>query len=129
MVCEVGAAAFRLLSVRTSEPLREPAAVGTKLMGNWQNAPGASVPAAEEPLLISGQADAAPVLSVKFAVMLGLLPLDGIGKLNAALPTFSTVTVFGLSVLVAPTAVLAKVRLGGSAKSSSNARLFCVSAT
>jgi len=80
------------------------------------------LPAAEEPLLISGQADAAPVLSVKFAVMLGLLPLDGIGKLNAALPTFSTVTVFGLSVLVAPTAVLAKVRLGGSAKSSSNAR-------
>jgi len=87
-------------------------------MGNWQDAPAASVPAVDEPLLISGQAEAPLLFSVKFAETSGLLPDTGIGKLNAALPTFATVTVCGLSVLVEPTTVLAKLKLGGSAKSS-----------
>ncbi len=56
--------------------------------------------------------------------MLGLFPLPGIGKFSTALPMFSTVTVCGLSLLVEPGAVNAKFRLGGSAKSSFNARLL-----
>jgi hypothetical protein len=77
-------------------------------MGNWQDAPAASVPGSEEPALNTVQAEAPLSFSVKFAAMLGLFPVDGIGKFNAALPTFSTVTVCGLSVLVEPKAVLAK---------------------
>jgi hypothetical protein len=99
-----------------------PAAVGVKLMGSWQDAPAASVPVVEEALLRSGQAEAPLLLKEKFAAMLGLLPVDGIGKVNVALPMFSTVTVWGLSVLVEPTTVLAKLRLGGSAKSSFSTR-------
>ncbi len=59
--------------------------------------------------------------------MLGLIPLLGIGKFSAALPTFSIVTVCGLSLLVAPGTVNAKFRLGGSARSSFNIRLLYVS--
>ncbi len=55
--------------------------------------------------------------------MLGLFPLPGIGKFSAALPTFSIVTVCGLSLLVEPGAVNAKLRLGGSTRSSFNIRL------
>ena len=84
-------------------------------MGKEQDAPAASVPGAEEPLLSSGQAEAPLSFNVKFAAMLGLLPVDGIGKVNVALPLFSIVTVCGLSVLVEPTSVLAKVRLVVSA--------------
>ena len=50
--------------------------------------------------------------------MLGLFPLIGTGKLSAALPMFSTVTLCGLSLLVEPQGVAAKLRLGGSQKSS-----------
>jgi hypothetical protein len=100
------------VSVRV--PLRTPVTVGVKLMGNRQYASAASVPAVEEPEFSNGQAEEPLLFKVKFAVMLGLLPFDGIGKVNEALPTFSTVTVCGLSLLVEPTDVLAKVRLGGS---------------
>jgi len=116
MFCDAypGAAAFKLLSVRVRKALRAPVAPGTKLTGNRQDAPGASVPAVEDPLLTSRQSAEPPLLKVKFAPMLGLLPLDGTGKVNAALPTFSTVTVCGLSLLVEPTTVVANVRLGAS---------------
>src|ERR1700748_2548328 len=44
--------------------------------------------------------------------MVGLMPETG-GKLSTSLPMLESVTIFGLSVLVAPTLVLAKVMLGG----------------
>ena len=78
MLCVVlpGAVAFRLLSVRTSEPVRVPAVVGSKLIDNWQEAPAANVPAVGEFVPTSGQA-VAPLLSrVKFAAMLGLFPVE-----------------------------------------------------
>ena len=93
-------------------------------MGNWHDAPAASVAGSEDSLLSSGQSEEPLLLRVKFAAMLGLFPVDGIGKVNAALPAFSIVIVFGLSELVEPTAVLAKARLGGSAKSSFTTLLF-----
>jgi hypothetical protein len=89
-------------------------------MGNWQDEPAASVPYIQELPVTRGHAEAPLLFQVKFAPILGLLPVAGIGKFNAALPTFSRVIVCGLSVLVEPTAVLAKVRVGGSAKSSFN---------
>jgi hypothetical protein len=52
---------------------------------------------ADEPAVTIGQADALLLFKVQFAEMLGLFPLVGIGKVNAALPTFSTATVRGLS--------------------------------
>jgi hypothetical protein len=117
MPCEVypGAAALRFESVNTSDPLKLPAAVGAKLIENAQEAPAASVPGAEELLSTTGQELGALPARVKFVVMLGLLPVAGTGKDRSALPAFSSVTVCGLSVLVEPTGVLAKVRLGGSA--------------
>lgn len=42
----------------------------------------------------------------------------GSAKVSAALPSFATSTVCGLSVLVLPTFVVAKLRLEGSLKSS-----------
>jgi hypothetical protein len=131
MLCAVypGAVAFNALSVKTIEPLKAPATVGAKPMGSVQDWPAKSVPAVEEPALISGHAEARPLPSVKLAAMLGLFPLLGTGKFNAALPTFSIVTVCGLSLLVEPGAVNAKLRLGGSAKSSFSMRLLPVSTT
>ena len=56
--------------------------------------------------------------------MLGLLPeVDG-GMVNGILPMLDIVTVCGLSVLVAPTLVVAKLKLGGAAKSSFNTGLL-----
>jgi hypothetical protein len=73
--------------------------------------------------------DCAPVLpSVKFAEIAGLLPLLGTGRFRVAFPTFSTVIVCGLSLLVEPGVVLAKFKIGGSAKSSFNMRSFPASA-
>ena len=118
-----------MLSVRTSEPLKEPAAVGKKLIGSWQDSPGASVPGSEDPLLSNGQSKLPELFRVKFAEILGLFPLEGIGNVSAALPAFSTVIVRGLSGLAEPITVLEKVRLGGSAKSSFTTRLLAVSAT
>ena len=56
--------------------------------------------------------------SVKFELMLGLLPVDGISSERVAFPSFAKVTVKGLSGLVVPTAVSAKFSVGGSAKST-----------
>ena len=99
--------------------MRVPAVVGSKLIGNWQEAPAANVPAVGEFVPTSGQA-VAPLLSrVKFAAMLGLFPVEREGKFSVVLPTFETVTVCGLSLLVLPTWVEAKVRDGGLAKLNS----------
>ena len=84
-------------------------------MGRVQVLPTASVPGDEEVELTCGQAVPPLLFQVKLAAMLGSKPLEGTGRLSAALPTFSIVTVCGLSLLVAPTAVEAKLRLGASA--------------
>ena len=117
-----GAVALSVLSVSTIDPVKFPPAGAVKLMGNKQDCPAASVPTVEEPVMISGHADFRPLPKVKFVPMLGLFPLFGIGKFNVALPTFMTVTVRGLSLLVEPGAVNAKLTLGGSARSSFNTR-------
>jgi hypothetical protein len=95
-------------------------------MGNWQDAPAARDPA-EEPAAMIGHVVAPPPVIVKFVAMVGLLPGEGTGKVNGALPKFSTVMVCGLSGLVEPTGVEAKVRLGASARSSFKTRVFEVS--
>ena len=108
-----------MLSARTSEPVRVPAVVGSKLIGNWQEAPAANVPAVDEFVLTSGQA-VPPLLSrVKFAAMLGLFSVEREGKFSVVLPKFETVIVCGLSLLMLPTWVEAKVRDGGLAKFNS----------
>jgi hypothetical protein len=72
-----------------------------------------------ELLVLSGGQSEDPLLSkVKFDAMLGLFPILGTGKLSAAFPTFCTVTVMGLSLPVEPKLVAAKLRLGGSLKST-----------
>ena len=106
---------FKLSSVRTSEPLSEPTDTGVKPMGNSQEAPAASDPSVVEVELTTGQS---VVSLVKFGAMLGLLPAAGTGNVSVALPAFSTVTVCGLSPLVVPIGVEAKVKLGASTKSS-----------
>jgi hypothetical protein len=98
-------------------------------MDNRQDCPAASALAVEVPALTSGHEDAPLLFSVKFAGMSGLIPVLGTGKFSAALPAFSRVTVRGLSLLVEPMTVVAKLRLGGSAKSSSNPRLLPASRT
>jgi hypothetical protein len=123
-----GAAALSALSVNANVPLKVPAAWGVKLTGNRQDWPAASDPAVKDPALSSGQAFGPLALKLKFVEMLGLFPPLRIGKLSAALPAFSTVTVCGLSLLVEPGAVNAKLRLGGSAKSSFKTRLLPESA-
>ena len=50
---------------------------------------------------------------------LGFVPVAGIGKVNGALPMFENMTVCGLSLLVDPTLVEAKVRLGPARARSS----------
>ena len=98
-------------------------------MGKRQEAPAASVPAVDELVVKRGQADVTALSKTKLSEMLGLFPVVGTGKLRVALPSFSTVTVRGLSVLVAPTAVPENARLGISAKSSFFTALLPVSAT
>jgi hypothetical protein len=66
MVC-VALVAFRLLSVRTSEPLTVPLVVpvGAKLMGRVQLAPDASVADDELPVVSNGQAEPPLLFNVK----------------------------------------------------------------
>jgi len=87
-------------------------------MGIAQVAPAAKVPAVEDALETSGQADAPLLSSVKLVATLGLFPDAGTGKVSGALPAFSMVTVCGLSALVVPGGVLAKFRIGGLEKST-----------
>ena len=88
-----------------------PTDVGVKLIGKVQDAPTARVPAAGELLSINGQAIPPELFKVKFVEMLGLFPLDEMGKVSAVFPSFHSVTVCGLSLLAEPTFVVAKLRL------------------
>jgi hypothetical protein len=94
--------------------VRAPAAVGSKLIDNWQEAPAANAPAVDEVVLTSGQAVPPLLLSVKLVAMLGLSPAKGTGRLSAALPILESVIVCGLSLLVEPMFVELKVREGES---------------
>jgi hypothetical protein len=126
MVCEAyaGAVALRLVSVSTNVPLNAPTEAGAKLTDSVQEVPAASDPGADESLPATGQAPEAFAFREKFDPILGFWPEDGTGNVKTALPTFSTVTVCGLSVLIEPTAALAKVKMGGSAKSVMYTELF-----
>src|ERR1700677_1113628 len=112
---------FRLLSVNSTSPLKLPFMVGSKSNAMVQLVPPASSKAADELAVVCLQVEDGA--QSKLADTLGFSPVAGKGNMRAALPTFSTVTVIGLSVLVAPT-----VRLGGSANSSFNTKLLFQSA-
>jgi hypothetical protein len=90
-----------------------PSVVGLKSMAALQLAPAVRVYAVDELVLVCVQVEA--LSQPKFAATLGLYPVMGSGKVRVALPLLATVTVCGLSVLVEPTAVVAKVRVGGVA--------------
>ena len=113
-----------LLSVNVSDPLSRPAATGAKLIDRMQESPAASVAAACELEETRGHAFETVLLSVKPAAMLGLWPVEGIGKVRSPLPVFSSVTVFGLSLLARPTSVAAKFSVGGVAALTSRMRLL-----
>ena len=91
---------FRVLSVTTSDPLRLPEAVGIKLTGSVQDFSIGNVPAEPAVLATNGQAVPPLLFNVKFVVILGLFPLDGMGKFSVALPRFHRVTDCGLLLLV-----------------------------
>jgi hypothetical protein len=103
------------LSSSATVPVKVPDAGAVKLMGNWHDWPAAIDHPAAAPVLTSGQRFCPLLDSVKFPVTPGLLPLEGIAKLSGDVPMFSRVTVFGLSLLVDPGAVIANVMLGASA--------------
>ena len=119
---------FRLLSVRTRDPLTLPVEVGAKLIGKVHDAPIVSVPPDKEVFPIKGQAVAPLLVKIKLAEMLGLLPLDGIDNISGAFPSLYSVATCGLSELVAPIAVELKLKLGASARSLFNTRLLRESA-
>ena len=114
MLC-VAPLALRLLSVKINDPVSEPTLVGEKLMGSKQDAPPAKVPGEEALDGIRGQAEVTLLFNVNFVEMLGFFPAIGIGKVRAALPLLTSVTVCGLSLLVEPMFVGAKVSDGASA--------------
>lgn len=104
-----------MLSVTFSVPLVQPNAgdFGSKLMGSRHEPPAASEAGPEAPEGTSGQSAAVLLSSVKLGEISGLSPEAGTGKLSDAFPVFATVTVCGLSLLIAPLAVASNVRLGG----------------
>ena len=117
-------ATLRLLSVVTREPVMGPDTVGMKLTLSVQLAPAASDPGLK---VSCGQVELG--LRLKLAEMLGLVPVAGTVNRSGEVPLFATVTVCGLSELVAPTAVEAKERVGGFCAFISFAALLPVSAT
>jgi len=127
IVC-VEAATFRLLSVSTSEPVRLPVVAGVKLMGRMQVVFAASDPADEE-VVTRGQAVLPVLVRLKLVPeRFGSLPVPGMGSVSAAVPMFSSVTVCGLSLLVLPTTVDAKLRVGAVARFSFTTSLLVASA-
>jgi hypothetical protein len=104
----------------------EPDAVGDKFIEYTQETPGANVTGLDEPLRI-GQVVKLPRL--KLAGILGLLPEVGVGKISGPVPLFWTVTVCGLSLLVAPTDVDAKLSAGATAGPTSSTWPARLSAT
>jgi hypothetical protein len=101
---------FRSLFVRTARLLKEPVAVGLKSNAMVQLVPPAIAKAWEEDGVVCKHVE--ELSQAKFAGTLGLVPDTGNGKVRVALPSLLTVTVRGLSVLVEPTRVLAKARVG-----------------
>src|SRR5579863_6960001 len=95
------AAALRTLSVNVAALTMLPAVSGVKLMLRLQLAPGPS-----EKLLVQSAGLPEPVTCTKFAPMLS----PGGTAFNNWLPMFCTVTDCGLSALVLPTFVAAKLR-------------------
>jgi hypothetical protein len=82
----VAAVAYRLLSVRVSEPLTVPeAATGANSIGRLQVALGASVADVEE-AVSCGHSPVTPVSRAKFADALGFVPLDGTLKTSGSFP-------------------------------------------
>ena len=81
------------------------------------------------PLAISGQLSPLPLFSVKLGEILGLFPEERTGKLRASLPMFTSVTVCGLSELVLPTSVSAKLSEGGLLTAISFTAVLAVFAT
>jgi hypothetical protein len=112
MLCVAyGLVALRELSVSTNVPLIEPKVAGVKLTTYSQELPLASE-AALDALLSVGQVVELPRL--KFEEMLALFPELGVGKFRVAFPMLSTTTNRGLSLLVEPVWVFAKLRLGNA---------------
>src|SRR5208282_4320469 len=97
-------------------------------MGSRHDAPARSVPGDEAPAPMTWQAEVTLLFSENPAGTVGLVPTLNAGKLSGLLPTFSTTTVRGLSLLAVPGAVSEKFKAGGSAKSSFSTRLSNVSA-
>src|SRR6266567_449401 len=104
----------------------EPTVVGVKLIRLVHEDPEANVPGLELDMSC-GQVELLSIVNP--AAMLGFKPVPGTGNVSVALPIFVSVTVCGLSLLVEPTAVDAKVRLGASAKSNFTTALLPTSAT
>ena len=98
-----------------SAPVMDPTAFGTKLSTSVQEAPGANVPALEFGE-ICGQVEL--LLSSNPLEIAGFRSVAGTGKVRGALPLLVRMIVCGLSLLVALTAVDAKVSVGGSAKAN-----------
>ena len=88
-----------------------------------QEAPAARVAALDDGVSC-GQVELPPM--VKPDAIVGFRSEVGTGKVSVALPLLVTVTVCGLSELVEPTAVVAKLSAGGSAKSSFSTKLLLV---
>ena len=87
-VIKPGAAAFKLLSVITIDPLAVPFATGAKITSRLQVEFACKLPAAEAPELTIGHPPNASWTKRKSDGKLGLLPLST-GKLSGALPRFT----------------------------------------
>ena len=109
---------FSALSVSLTVPLMLPLVAGVKLMGSTHVASAASVAVLSEVEVNNGHAVLPVLFKLKLVETLGFVPVAGIGKFNGPLPMFENVTVCGLSLLVEPTTVGWKTRLGASDTSS-----------
>ena len=92
--------------MKVSAPEIAPEDVGVKLTRYVQDAPGASSTGFDE-VLRTGHVLPLPI--VKPAEIDGLLPPLGVANVSGYNPTFCTVSVCGLSELVCPTTVFAKL--------------------
>jgi hypothetical protein len=103
---------FNALSVSLTVPLILPVVAGVKLIGSVHVVAAGRVAMLSEVEVNSGHAIPPVLFMLKLAEILGFVPVAGIGNVNAAFPIFENRTVFGLSLLVEPTLVEAKVKLG-----------------
>ena len=104
--------AFSALSVVLTDPVMLPAAAGVKLMGSVQEVAAAREAVLPELVVNAGQAVLPVLLTLKLLETLGFVPVPGMGKVKGAFPMLENVTVWGLSLLVEPTLVEAKFRVG-----------------